>query len=71
MRDAAKADSPYAMPINDFVTSVTRIAGVKDVGGLFRHNCACNLAAICATSRANKSESCEVDGDRGTTSLCD
>lgn len=40
MRDTAKAASPYAMPINDFVISVT--GGVCQCI-LLRHNCHCNL----------------------------
>lgn len=51
MRDTAKAASPYAMPINDFVISVTGRVAVAAEGGaavefvrvLLRHNCHCNL----------------------------
>lgn len=47
MRDTAKAASPYAMPINDFVILVTKGVGWgrcrEFVIVLLRHNCRCNL----------------------------
>lgn len=46
MRDTAKAASPYATPINDFVISVTGGWGggcCEFVRALLRHNCHCNL----------------------------
>lgn len=43
MQDTAKAASPYAMPINDFVISVVGGCCSEFVRLLLRHNCHCNL----------------------------
>lgn len=72
MRDSAKADSPYAMPIKDFVISVTQTRGQTGACcGTFKAQTLLRSVAICFIEGGKERRCSEEDGNRGMRCLCD